>query len=260
MITTEYLNERMIRTGLSAHANHSWQQLDVLESVGSTNQWLLEQAKGKAICVAETQTAGRGRRGRVWQSPVAQNIYLSVTWDFEAIPQYASWISLVAGIAVVEALQVLGMSGQKIKWPNDVYHQQRKMGGILLQSTNNLKRFVIGIGLNVNMQHDESGLIDQAWCSVADVMGEPVSRNQYIASILNHLHHYLERFPYMTLDELQQAWQPWDLLYHRSVRVQEDQHTLNGVAQGVNEQGCLNVCIAPNTIQSFSSADVSVRL
>lgn len=260
MAAIEYLSEAMIRAQLPNQANQDWELLQILESVGSTNQWLLDNTTGKAICVAEAQTAGRGRRGRVWQSPVAQNIYLSVAWEFDAAPRYASWISLVVGIAVADALQELGMSGQKIKWPNDVYHQQRKMGGILLQSTNNLKRFVIGIGLNTNMQRDESGLIDQAWCSVADVMGETVSRNQYIAVILKHLHGYLERFPELTLQELQQAWQPWDLLYQRSVRVQEDQHTLEGVAQGVNEQGCLNVCIAPNTIQSFSSADVSVRL
>lgn len=259
-MSKQYLSASLIREHLQPEVNQAWQALHILPKVDSTNRWLLDSDLARGICLAESQTAGRGRRGRVWQSPQAENIYLSVAWDFAEPPRYVSWISLMVGVAIAEALQTMGMQGQQVKWPNDIYHEQRKLGGILLQSTHNLKRFVIGIGLNVNMQHDDSQSIDQAWCSVAQIVGQTVDRNQWVAAILNRLWWYLDRFPQMDLLALQQAWQPWDLLFQHSVRVQEDNHILHGTACGVDEQGCLKVYTSPDTIQTFSSADVSVRL
>lgn len=235
-------------------------KLTVLPEVDSTNRWLLDAGKCGDVCLAERQLAGRGRRGRTWQSPDAGNIYLSVRWCFDALPQQIGWLSLMVGVAVAEALSEYGLQGHQLKWPNDVLVDGRKLGGILLQSVGKPEQVVVGIGLNVMpLPSVIQKAVEQPWCCLNDVLGHPVDRHELLVLLLRHVFMQLQVFSSQEVTDLYKKWQVWDGLYERSVRVQQANSTLDGVAYGLDEQGQLQVRCADGTIQVFSSADVSVR-
>ena len=104
--------------------------------IDSTNQYLLErvnQLSSGESCLAECQTAGRGRRGKPWVSPFGCQLILSMYWRLEQGMAAAMGLSLAVGVAVVQALESLGYPGVELKWPNDLYYQGRKLAGILVE-------------------------------------------------------------------------------------------------------------------------------
>lgn len=235
--------------------------LIVLPQVDSTNRWLLEEVNSHgAVCIADTQTAGRGRRGRDWQSPQGVNLYLSLRWHFQTVPIHYSWLSLMVAVVIAEVLQRLGIQGHQVKWPNDLYYQGKKFGGILLQTTNRLEQVVIGVGLNINMDINPNEQIDQPWCSLKTITGNVLDRNKIATELVRELSQYLARFERLDVDTLLYAWQRWDMLSQCSVVVQASTHTLHGIACGLDSQGRLLVLDNQGSIHPFSSADVSVRM
>ena len=125
----------------------------VLPVIDSTNQYLLDrigELKSGDACVAEYQHAGRGRRGRKWFSPFGANLYLSMFWRLEQGPAAAIGLSLVIGIVMAEVLRKLGADKVRVKWPNDLYLQDRKLAGILVEltgKTGDAAQIVIGAGI-----------------------------------------------------------------------------------------------------------------
>src|SRR5690606_35135199 len=126
--------------------------------VGSTNDWafeLLQSARAAdevVVCLAECQRSGRGRRGRSWISPFGDNLYLTLAYREPGGVAAVDGLSLVVGISVARALERLGASGIKLKWPNDVFWGDRKLGGILVELRGELAtdcHVVIGVGVNV---------------------------------------------------------------------------------------------------------------
>lgn len=130
----------------------------VLPVIDSTNQYLLDrigELKSGDACVAEYQHAGRGRRGRKWFSPFGANLYLSMFWRLEQGPAAAIGLSLVIGIVMAEVLRKLGADKVRVKWPNDLYLQDRKLAGILVEltgKTGDAAQIVIGAGINMAMR------------------------------------------------------------------------------------------------------------
>lgn len=124
----------------------------MLPVIDSTNQYLLDrigELKSGDACVAEYQQAGRGRRGRKWFSPFGANLYLSMFWRLEQGPAAAIGLSLVIGIVMAEVLRKLGADKVRVKWPNDLYLQDRKLAGILVEltgKTGDAAQIVIGPG------------------------------------------------------------------------------------------------------------------
>lgn len=128
----QLLNEEVIRSQIG-HGN-----VAVLPVIDSTNQYLLDrlsELKSGDACVAEYQQAGRGRRGRKWFSPFGANLYLSMYWRLEQGPAAAIGLSLVIGIVMAEVLHDLGADQVRVKWPNDLYLNDRKLAGILVELT-----------------------------------------------------------------------------------------------------------------------------
>lgn len=235
-------------------------QLTVLPEVDSTNRWLLDEGRCGDVCLAERQFAGRGRRGRTWQSPDAGNVYLSLRWCFDELPVTVGWLSLMVGVAVAEALAGVGLKGHQLKWPNDILVDGRKLGGILLQSVGKPEHIVIGIGLNVMpLPSVIQSEVDQPWCCLNDLLASPIDRHELLVLLLQRLFAQLQVFSALEVADLYKKWQVWDGLYERSVRVQQVNSTLDGVACGLDEQGQLQVRCADGSIQVFSSADISVR-
>jgi len=159
--------------------------LEVLLEVDSTNRHLAEAARrglpDPYACLAEGQTAGRGRLGRPWVSPFGRNVYLSVLRRFHQPPEAIQGLGLAVGAAAAEAVAGLGVADVGLKWPNDLMWRGRKLAGILLEMAGEGTgpwTLVAGIGMNVDMTPGVGAAIDQPWTDLATALGEPPSRNR----------------------------------------------------------------------------------
>ena len=130
------------------------------------------------VVLAEQQTAGRGRRGRQWVSPFGRTIYLSLGWGFDGGVQVLEGLSLAVGVAVRRAIQSCGVDGLMFKWPNDLFLENKKVGGILLEVLGDPSGFcqvVVGAGVNLGMSDKNGKLLDQPWIDISSVSGQQVS-------------------------------------------------------------------------------------
>ena len=233
--------EDNIRKHLTSKLN---QQLvfHILSSVDSTNQFLKDNQFTQKIhiCTAETQTHGRGRFGRTWHSPAAENIYLSALWSFSTDYEKLSGLSLVIGLAVIEVLKEYDLiSNVKIKWPNDLLWYTKKLCGILIEilPATNPMQLIIGIGLNVNSVHTA----DQASCSLLNLTNEKLDRNILIAKLLIHLQKKITQLISYGLKSFIDEWQLYDYLYNKTINVTHAGKKIQGTAQGIDILGRLIV-------------------
>ena len=236
--------------------------LHVLDDVDSTNAWLKAHAEGSAngtSCLAERQSAGRGRRGRRWASPFARNLYLSVLWRLPA--RAVPGLSIAVGVAVAEACEDLGAFGLKLKWPNDILGARGKVGGILIELASELPATctaIIGIGLNVDMPARLRAGIDQPVSDLNEESGQRVPRNALAAAILARLAAAIPRFELEGLAPFRARFAQRDASLDRTVTVEEAGALRSGRARGIDEHGALLLETADG-IASIQSGDVSLR-
>lgn len=240
--------------------------LEVAWSIDSSNSELLRRAtpaQGSAVLLAERQTGGRGRRGRVWASPLAANLYLSLSRHFSGGLSRLGGLSLVAGVAIADALHALGYRDVRLKWPNDLLVGALKLGGILVEGGGEHAgpvRAVIGVGLNVRMPASSAEGIDQPWIDLTAIDGDSmtVSRNELAAALLTHLLPAFDRFDAEGLAPFLPRYAAHDALSGREVTVRIGDAAHNGHAIGIAEDGALRVRLHDGE-RSFHSGEVSVR-
>lgn len=257
----DLLNQEAILRELTESSAEFVSRFEIFNSIESTNSYLLEQGSHGHVCMAEQQLAGRGRRGRAWVSPFAKNIYLSVSWTFQGGAQSLEGLSLAVGVAVAEAIGSLGVEGVQLKWPNDVLHNGRKLGGILLEMSGDVSgecKLVLGIGLNVKMPDAGSRDIDQAWVDLSQ-LGMKASRNQLAAAILDRLMPMLASYDKGGFLNYKDRWQSLDAFFGKEVYVSSAQQRTEGVANGVADSGALRLLV-DGAVQEFSGGEVSLRL
>ena len=175
-------------------------------------------------------------------------------------------LSLAVGVTIAECLQEFGIEGVKLKWPNDLMINQAKLGGILIDVSGDASgpcQLVIGVGLNMinSMASPEAGmsLVDQAWVDLASVVqGLPPSRNNLVAKLIQALVELLPRFEAQGFAAYQNAFMQRDVLYQRTVDVQQANQSYEGIAQGVDKQGALLIRKGRD-ILSVSAGEVSVK-
>ncbi len=259
----ELLDSVAIRAALNDQARRLLSGLDVLTEIDSTNLYLLRKASSGVLsgyaCLAEWQHAGRGRRGRQWLSPFGGNIYLSVLWRFAEQSHALSGLSLAIAIAIANSLEMLGVSGIGIKWPNDILWQGRKLAGILLDTAGEAAgpcHVVAGAGINVTMP--AAAAISQPWVDLCEILGHRIARNVLAGRILQHLLLTLHQFQQQGFAPFLPEWDRLDLLKGKDVAVQLADRTLTGHAQGVNQHGALLVAHRGVT-HAYYSGEVSVR-
>jgi BirA family biotin operon repressor/biotin-[acetyl-CoA-carboxylase] ligase len=239
--------------------------IHLFDRLDSTNTWLKQKGQCRDVCIAEQQTAGRGRRGNQWFSPKTENIYLSLSWCFNSIPPHLSLLSLIVGISIAKALKKIGLTDHGVKWPNDIYWQGQKMGGILIESITSTAlqtsrlRVIIGIGLNINMQPAVAEQIDQPWVSLHTVLGKKINRHLLLALLLEQLVNDLHAFEQCDLTQFQQQWQQWDVLNGQLVSILRQHETLSARVQGHDAQGRIGVKLASGKLHYFSSADIRLK-
>lgn len=237
--------------------------IDVHWQVDSTNAEMLRAGDtSPRVCLAEAQSAGRGRRGRSWQSPLGGNLYFSLRWPFEQGMGTLAGLSLVVGVATVAALADCDIAGVGLKWPNDVIARERKLAGILVELGGEFLgpcHAVIGIGINLRLADAALALIDQPAIDVATLAGATPSRNRLAACLIERLVGSLDRFRVDGFAPFREDFARSDLLEGRTIRVLAGGATREGVAAGVDERGALVVRIG-NALVHLDSAEVSVRV
>jgi BirA family biotin operon repressor/biotin-[acetyl-CoA-carboxylase] ligase len=239
----------------------------VYDVVSSTNDWCLQQCSAMenlpAVCLAESQQQGRGRRGREWVSPGSANIYMSLAWWFPVPAAKLGPLALVAGVAVARALQEYGILVQ-LKWPNDILVAGEKMAGILIESrvsSAHSTAAVIGLGLNFDMNATKAAAISQPWTDFARHYrgGGQVTRNQLVSGVLAHLVDACVDFTEHGFAAFQQAWGAYDMCRGKLVELDSAGSVHRGEALGVDDSGGIQVLI-DNQVQVFHSADMGLRV
>jgi len=255
----DLLNEKIIRS-LSNNSDVKVEQI-----LDSTNQWLLDKIphlnNGQA-CIAEYQLAGRGRRGRTWVSPFASHLYFSYYWRFESGIDKLSGLSLLVGIATVNALEKIGIEGVGLKWPNDLYYQGKKLAGILIElnaQANEACHTVIGIGINVRMPPEQAKLIDQPWIDLSSLSNEKVDRNRLSATLISELHNLLPEYEKSGLQPYLKRWFDLDCFLNKPVNVLLADKNKAGICRGIDENGALLLDCDGST-ETYIGGEVSLRL
>lgn len=235
----------------------------LLDSVDSTNAFLLEKNQDKVLaCFAEHQHAGRGRRGRTWISPFGANLYFSLSWPFTSLPPDFPALGLAAGVAARRALAAVGFDDVQLKWPNDLYAQGAKLGGILLEMRGEPPgacRVVAGIGINVAMPETLAQPIDQQWTDLRRLAGGSTpSRNLLAGTLLDHWVVAFAAFERDGFAGFRAEWQAADLLAGCEVDVADGRQHLRGRARGVAADGALEL-ETPEGLRRIVAGDASLR-
>lgn len=259
----------MKKSNLNAQIIHSFLknssiQLDILNEVTSTNDYLKNYSikKDPVICIAETQTKGRGRMGRAWHSPFGENIYLSLRYSFQKNLNQLSSLSLVVALAMCKAIETYIQLKHPllIKWPNDVMINQKKLGGNLIEvlhHSHNFCQVIIGIGINVNMTQDQN-TISQPWTSLSELTHKVQDRNSLCAKLIEQLLNYLEKFNKKNLKNFLEEWNKRDYLKNQPIRLSSDHAIFEGVGDGINDLGQLILKMKNGEKKAFSAGEVRI--
>ena len=259
-MTAEQLDAEWIIGRLTPSAAHWLEDIAIHGSIGSTNAELVELAGHRSIdgvvCLAETQTAGRGRRGRQWLSPPGASIALSLGRVLDVPPAQVGALSLVVGLAVADALSDAGV---RLKWPNDLLLSGRKLGGILVElvSGGSSSTVVVGVGINVNVSAKSREGIDQPIANLTEVVDNP-SHNALVAALINAIIDFSAQFEANGFSSMKAAWQSFHHFHGEPVRLLIADRIVEGVVVGVEDSGEL-VLDCDGELLRFSAGEVSLR-
>ncbi|MBY8946871.1 bifunctional biotin--[acetyl-CoA-carboxylase] ligase/biotin operon repressor BirA [Pseudomonas sp. SH10-3B] len=249
---------------IALHAPSLAWPIQIYNSIDSTNAEALRLVGGKCtapfLVLAEQQTAGRGRRGRKWVSPFAQNVYYSLLLRVEDGLRQLEGLSLVVGLAVMQALRESGVQGAALKWPNDVLVGQKKIAGVLLELVGDpadICHVVLGIGINVNMQKADE--VDQQWTSVQLETGSSVDRNSLVARLGLQLKSYLDRHRSLGFAAFQEEWESGHAWQGKAVSLIAGVNQVDGVVLGVDGHGALRLSVG-GAEKIYSGGELSLRL
>ncbi|MFO1376461.1 MAG: biotin--[acetyl-CoA-carboxylase] ligase [Steroidobacteraceae bacterium] len=266
----DLLDTDLLSRSLGVAADVPFRSIRICFDAPSTNSELLAAGPPPPglmdLCVAEHQSSGRGRRGRNWLAPLASGLCLSVSWSFTGFSGQIAALSLVVGVATAMALESLNIPGVMLKWPNDLWVNDRKLGGILVEMRAEAAGsafVVIGIGLNVDLPAAVRTAILQEGVPAIDlreVWSNPgTSRTLLAARIVSQLLGALRQFGDAGFEPFRSEWRRRDALIGRSVAVQHADGRILGTARGIADDGALLVATASG-VERLLSGDVSVRV
>ncbi len=259
----DLLDASCIHAELPADVAARLDALEVAWDIDSTNAELLRRpaSSGVQVLLAERQSAGRGRRGRRWASPLAAHLYVSLQRRFDGGVAALTGLSIAVGVAAAEALHALGFIDVGLKWPNDLLVKDRKLGGILIEfggEDAGVVRAVIGIGINVRMPESAAAGIDQPWIDLQQLGVDLPSRNALAAAMIGAQVAALEQFSEAGIAPFLPRWRALDALRDRAIDVIAGAHREQGIAIGIRDSGALRVRHA-NGERDYHSAEISVH-
>lgn len=213
------------------------------------------------LITAQSQTAGKGRRGRTWQSPEGTAVLMSLCVEPEFLPERAAGLTLVMAMAAAEAIRELTGVQPGIKWPNDLVLNGKKICGILTEMVFRKEAYavILGVGINVNTEQFPKELEETAG-SLKTELGRAFSKDALIGMVLRFFEAYYEQYQ-MTgdLSLLKERYEAFLVNRDKEVRVLDPQHPYQGVAKGITKEGKLIVVDQNNQEQCVDSGEVSVR-
>jgi BirA family transcriptional regulator, biotin operon repressor / biotin---[acetyl-CoA-carboxylase] ligase len=239
------LNRQSILRNLGPDASLWDSRLKMSLTTRSTNSDAMNCGKAGAdsvICIAEHQSEGRGRRGRAWQSPLGSNIYMSMLFSFQSGIAALEGLSLAVAVMVVRALRESGYSGFGLKWPNDILLDGRKIAGILLELSGDVRgpcKVVIGIGINTQLSAACRDRIEQPVATLAESFLQTPDRNLIVAGLIRALSAGLAQFAAAGFPAFKEAWEALDHYRGKRVQIGGGPAVLEGLVLGVDFGGGL---------------------
>lgn len=220
--------------------------LHSFESVESTNTEAFALAQEGAlhgeIVVAESQTGGRGRRGRSWSSPPGSNLYCSIILRPDVPPMRAAEVTLLAAVALAETLEEAGAVAS-IKWPNDVQIGGRKVAGILTElaaDVDQVRFIILGIGVNLNAGPDDFPPdVAEVATSLREARGRKVPRALFAAALWMKVEAWLDRWVEEGFEPVRDAWRRRSSTIGQQVLVRGEGWERSGLAEDIDEFGAL---------------------
>ncbi len=249
---------------ITNHTTLKKNNLKIFQSIPSTHEYLKAHAQPSRDwqgCLSEMQTHGIGRgRHQTWHSPFGENIYLSLLCTFNLGLQSISPFSLVMGIVAARTLEACYSLPTPItlKWPNDVWCNHQKIGGILIETQTyqqDASSVLISLGLNINMTHAPDDAIQQNWTSVRLQTGKYHDRNPCCRLLIQQLEQVIPQFEAEGFRPFMPAWKDKDALIGQPIQVKLGERVVSGEADGVNEQGQLCLYLPNSQTIALSSGE-----
>ncbi len=249
---SDLLDADLIHRTLSDQSRTALNALDVFDVIPSTNTWLMQQDRHEPgrfhAVLAEHQTAGRGRQSKRWISPPRASVCLSVGYTFSSNPKNLACLTLAAGVGVLNALRDVGVANAKLKWPNDIYVADAKLGGILTDAqtaSGGRITMICGVGLNVDVgavsDVNQYAEVDYTITDVQSHTEQRVDRSVIAAAVIEQLIRVVTRFEQEGLDPFRADWNSADWLRGKKVRVSMPDSEVTGIADGIDANGALRV-------------------
>jgi BirA family biotin operon repressor/biotin-[acetyl-CoA-carboxylase] ligase len=261
--TLTLIDKQSIVNKMSPQLN--WLNVEVFDTLPSTNSYLMQNmgAKTHGTCVVTNlQTSGRGRRGREWQASLGASLTFSLLWRFQCGAAALSGLSLAVGVALIRSLHELGATEAKLKWPNDILVDQKKLAGILIELQGDMEgpsTAVIGVGINLQLPESVLQKIDQPATDLHQTLAHTINPNALMATLLKHLVDVLLTFERAGFDELRDEWTAHHAYHQQPVRMlMPDGSEVTGVVQAISENGSLMIETAKG-MQKFMSGEISLR-
>ena len=258
------LSERSIKGSLSKTLLSEIDSIFIKDSTESTNDNAKEHLKTQknlfSVHLAEQQVSGRGRNNKKWVSPHGKNIYISLGWKSKLLHSQLEGLSLAVATNLISALKEFTTDDLRIKWPNDLLINGKKISGILIETTDSEDGLdiVIGIGINVHMDESEGLDIDQSWGNLEENPTFKLDRNKIIVSIVSEMHKLFKDYPNSGFKKYHHAFETHNLLKDKLCKVETDKETYEGKVLGVNKVGEL-LLEKNGEIQHLRYGEVSIR-
>ncbi|MCP3673598.1 MAG: biotin--[acetyl-CoA-carboxylase] ligase [Gammaproteobacteria bacterium] len=239
-------------------------ELEIFPNIDSTNSYLFHQPLDEKIkiCIADEQTAGRGRRGKNWYSPAGSNLYMSFAHRLHIEASALSGLSLAVGITLAETLQEYCQDKIQVKWPNDLLVNGKKLSGILVEiknETDDSYKIITGIGVNVSMPEKAIDMIDQPFISLEQCHPlREISRSRFVAHIIRNVLDAMTEFKNNGFDSFFQKWNQMDAWYGQPVVIKIGKNKILGMHTGIDSTGAL-LLEQDGEIKRYSSGEVSLR-
>lgn len=247
------------RSGSAPH------RIDLAFSIDSTNQALMERAgredTHRHVCLAEFQRMGRGRRGKAWIAPLGSGLCMSVAWDLRVAPEILLSLGLTTATVAVRVLRNLGIDDVGIKWPNDIWWKNRKLGGVLVETRvgpHKKHTAVAGIGINVAFPQRRLHEIEQPYTDIQTALGRGVSRNALATALLDELHTAFTNFERFGFAPFYDECRGYGVVYGQKVQLSCRGARLVGRAFGIDQSGALSLEMEDSTCR-FEAGDLSLR-
>ena len=233
------------------------------DEINSTNSFLLthhQDLKSGDICIAEYQSAGRGRRGRQWQSPYGHHLYASLFWRFEEPASKVVGLSLVIACSIVKALAQMDVPNLGLKWPNDIYLDGKKLAGILIEmapTSAQQTALIIGFGINMSMSLSQGELIDQPWSDLSELQAIP-NKTDLLINLQKQMKDDIQLFEKNGLAPFIDVWAKYDLFAGKPIKLIMAPNEVLGMCKGIDEQGAVLIETADG-LKAFIGGEISLR-